>query len=147
MSWERKRFGDPNALRLERESQRFLASENSQSQFLRMDRPRYCNANPMPPADSLSTYRAKRSPDRTPEPVGTGSPVPGTCSSSTSTRRGKLHFDLRLEMDGVLRSWAVPKGPVVRQADKRLAVKVEDHPLEYGDFEGIIPGATTAPAG
>src|SRR6266699_1000744 len=95
-----------------------------------------------PGADPLSTYRAKRSLDRTPEPGAR----PATPASSAgglfvvhmhAARR--LHWDLRLEMDGVLSSWAVPKGPSPNRADKRLAVHVEDHPLEYGDFEGIIP--------
>src|SRR5947199_281092 len=95
-----------------------------------------------PGSDPLSTYRAKRSLDRAPEPGAR----PATPASSAgglfvvhmhAARR--LHWDLCLEMDGVLRSWAVPKGPSPNRADKRLAVHVEDHPLEYGDFAGIIP--------
>jgi bifunctional non-homologous end joining protein LigD len=103
--------------------------------------------NSAAPEDNLSAYRAKRSADRSPEPVGTVSAVPGNLFVVHKHAARNLHFDLRLEMDGVLRSWAVPKGPTYDQAEKRLAVKVEDHPIEYGDFEGVIPAGNYGAGG
>src|SRR5438046_9625704 len=94
---------------------------------------------PPPSHDALKTYRAKRSADRTPEPSGSVAAAPGRRFIVHQHAATRLHFDLRLEMEGVLKSWAVPKWPWRDAADKRLAVHVEDHPIEYGDFEGIIP--------
>src|SRR5213593_4526699 len=101
---------------------------------------------------SLETYRRKRDPERTLEPFGGGATAgaahaaPTTAPAASGARfvvqqhwARNLHCDLRLEMEGVLKSWAVPKGPSVRAEEKRLAVHVEDHPLEYANFEGVIP--------
>ena len=89
----------------------------------------------------LDAYRAKRDPSRTPEPFG-GVGARGGASRLFVIQKHaarRVHYDVRLEMGGTLKSWAVPKGPSVRHGERRLAVHVEDHPLEYADFEGVIP--------
>ena len=93
-------------------------------------------------ADSkLSKYRSKRDFTKTAEPSGAAAVAPSACRRFVIQKHdaSHLHFDLRLELDGVFKSWAAPRGPSLNTKEKRLAVEVEDHPLDYGDFEGTIP--------
>src|SRR2546423_9077873 len=92
-------------------------------------------------ADRLDRYREMRDFTATPEPRGRVAKKKAKALRYYIQRHAatRLHYDFRLELEGVLKSWAVPKGPSLDPADKRLAMQTEDHPLDYGEFEGVIP--------
>jgi DNA ligase D-like protein (predicted 3'-phosphoesterase) len=88
---------------------------------------------------SLDKYRSKRNFNKTKEPSGSIKDIQNNIYIIQKHQATRLHYDLRLEMNGVLKSWALPKEPTLDPKIKRLAVQTEDHPLEYANFEGDIP--------
>src|SRR4051794_37315696 len=103
--------------------------------------PAFMAKRPSAPA-RLKTYAAKRDFSHTPEPPPVKAKKPARKKLAFCVQKHlatALHYDFRLEHEGVLLSWAVPKGPSLNPADKRMAMRTEDHPLAYGDFEGVIP--------
>jgi bifunctional non-homologous end joining protein LigD len=92
-------------------------------------------------SNKLAAYQAKRDFSKTSEPSGRQKVAASQRQRFVIQKHAatRLHYDLRLELDGIFKSWAVTKGPSFDPHDKRLAVEVEDHPLDYGDFEGTIP--------
>ena len=104
-------------------------------------------ADPSAAAVLLDEYSKKRAFDATPEPAPAPAPGEGLLLFVVQKHSARqLHYDFRLECDGVLKSWAVPRGPSLNPADKRLAVMTEDHPYDYASFEGVIPPSSTARA-